>query len=196
MEHPIAEKTREPLEIFIAYDSLPAIQAAAVLHHVGITYDIVLSRFPRLGHPLPSFDFDIWEKRPREAQFYGPQISVETAVTGESIRWGFGPPKQLLPKLTFEHEDLKVLLPRWTAAAALAGAVLIGGLHTYHEILEVIKVQSEVREQLRPIDHITAQAFENERRLFQESLSTQNIRAVFVNGVPIVLQTPPNPRRL
>jgi hypothetical protein len=184
---PETNPTQEPLEIYIAYDALPAVQASVVLHHVGTTYDVVLSRFPRLSEPLSGFDFDIWKRRARDAQFYGPQISVETAVAGNSITWGFGPPKQLIPRLKFEHEDLKVLLPRWTAAAALTGAVLIGGLHTYHEVLEVIKVQHEVREQLRNIDVTTGQVFDTERRLFQEALSTPNIRKVVVNGRSIAL---------
>jgi hypothetical protein len=189
---PESNATQEPLEIYIAYDALPALQARDVLSHVDATYDVVLSLFPRLSE----FDFGIVDYpglafpprgRARDAQFYGPQISVETVITGNSIKWGFGPPKQLIPKLKFKHKDLEVLFPRWTAAAVLTGAVLIGGLHTYHEVLEVIKVQHEVREQLRNIDDTTGRVFDNERRIFQKALSTPNIQKVVVNGRSIAL---------
>jgi hypothetical protein len=73
------------------------------------------------------------------------------------------------------------------AAAALTGGVLIGGLHGYHEVLEVIKLQHEVHEQLHHIDENTGQVFDTDRRLFQESLSTPNIRQVLVNRMPIAL---------
>jgi hypothetical protein len=58
------------------------------------------------------------------------------------------------------------------------------------------KVQHEVIEQLRSIDDNTGKVFDTERRLFQESLSTPNIRKVVVNGVPIKLDATPTHRRL
>ena len=54
------------------------------------------------------------------------------------MRWKFGPARRKWPGWKFSKKgDLEIIIPRWTAAAVVAGMVLIGGAGPVSTVLSV-----------------------------------------------------------
>lgn len=131
-----------PLELYIAYDYLPAHQQAMFLFAVSGVYDAVMSTHePDVDsvreYRLLRYLFRRYAVQRPPGWAY-PPLSVDGVVTGESVRWKFAPARRKWPGWKFSKKgDLEIIVPRWTAAAVVAGMVLIGGAGPVSTVLSV-----------------------------------------------------------
>ncbi len=118
-----------PLSFHLSYHYLPADQAASFIKSITDVYNTLLPlaqtpdrRYWRYLHWRR-----FYEKFPGPF-FWGPPLCWESAISGESITFGFAVRSKFLPQLAFSERELKVLIPRWTAVLVLAGAAFTWGL--------------------------------------------------------------------
>jgi len=192
---PDDDRTSEPLTLYLAYDFLPVQQQATILYAVGATYGTISESvslpellrsepgFPYWGLPIPELPAGTFPR-------FGPPLCIDSANTGESIKYKFDIEKRFWPRLRFNKGDLIVMIPRWTAVAVLTGAVLVAGLAGYNQVLDTQikhlereKLREEIQRLHEPLQQHPDPRIEMYAQLFRYEVKLPNIRAVEVNGV-------------
>lgn len=192
------------IELYVAYDFLPAEQYARVLERMHATYQqvwqVVLARMAEAA------DVDALRGWLLAMEGSAHQLCIEASDTGESITVKFGPKgKWLLGWKFTEAGDLEVITPRWAAAAVLAVAAIGGGLPVYSELQGILEQRAKIehqehlneqerlkaellRRQLQELDTrsiLLDPLVQNWAQGCQQVLSESNIREARINGIAI-----------
>lgn len=197
------EDSNAPLEIYISFTSLPAIQVADMLQSLHNLYRLVSDQGQDDRHHR------VFPYRSRGRS----ELCLDFVRTGESITFRFGG-RNAFPKIEWKGSDVDVELPVWTAAALGVGALLLGGDDLYDRYqthllkdaqiqterkqsdkleAEIEKMRAETNEILaRAKAHLPRQgifprsrtgAVINQINEFHTTISNENIEVVSINGI-------------
>ena len=133
---PIAENQAVPLEIYLAYDFLPASLLARTLTVLDTLYETVardaflmdLEKFS----PEPDWVYDYRLNWPLQPWL---PLCIDTVETGNSIKVGFAA-RGRLGSARWKDGDFEILLPRSTAPLCVIGVLLTGGAWSYEQYLK------------------------------------------------------------
>lgn len=178
-----------PLDLHVKYKFLTSAQLGAALQILESMYQVVATlklpgddtEYPQLGLLSPYFmnrqtfqdiqeledyfyrfsPFRRYRLRAAPQQQYAPPLEVESIKTERSIRIKFRPQGKYLPKVAFVKGDLKILLPRWTAAAIIVGVTVLGTSQIYDSVIGSIKLGYETEKTQIELERLRAQVEEH-----------------------------------
>ncbi len=168
-------KQAVPLEIYLAYENLPARHFAAMLSTLDMLYETIAAdsiekHLRRRWKPFPP-DYrrlDLWLPLCIDSVETGQSINVRFAAKGESstISW---------------QRDLDVILPRSTAPLCAIGVMLTGGAWSYERYLDIQYKNAQIEnlqaqtETTRAQERLTAEQVELTRAQTAEILAKRVI---------------------
>ena len=130
-----AENQIAPLDIYLAYDFLPASQYAKMLTNLDSLYEAIVS------DTLIDEDPFFWyyylrhnDERPLAQQPWLP-LCIDSIETGNSINVRFAT-KVESSSIVWRERDLDIILPRSAAPLCAIGAILTAGAWSYEHYLD------------------------------------------------------------
>lgn len=156
-----------PLELYISFDNLPAVQMAGIMMSLSSIY--ALLRDPDI--PTRSFDPDgpyFYNRIGHLTPELDSELCLDFARTGNSIVLRFDG-RRTLPQIKFNSlDDVEVVLPKKWGPTAVAAGVLVAGLeysqHLWNGYLERELKNAEIQTEVWRREKIEAEvAFERAR---------------------------------
>jgi hypothetical protein len=182
-----------PLTMYLAFEYLPINQQANILNAIDGVYKAIINAQRR-----SSREYMLWSLiRSREPYYYSgedvlaPPLCIISAHTGESINFKFDLEKKIFPRIVPNGKDIDILVPKWTAAVALTGAVITGGLNGYSEYLDITDTQLNIEKTKLEIDRLKNENAPEHNEIqihinkFYYEINQSNIMDVRINNVPI-----------
>lgn len=141
-----------PLDIYLAYDYLPATQYAKMLDTLDQLYEAVanssLDDYESRYYEISSYDLRLYFRNGRFEKPWLP-LCIDSVETGNSINVRFAA-KGKSGSMKWSQGDLDVILPRSTAPLCAIGVILTGGvwsyeryLHAQHQKVQTQNVQAQ-----------------------------------------------------
>lgn len=129
------EEQEVPLEIYLAYDYLPAAQYARMLQTLDALYESIVRDSLEDDDPFVWYYF----LRHRTTQHWPKQpwlpLCIDSVETGQSINVRFAA-KGESGSVAWRDRDLDIVLPRSTAPLCAIGAMVTGGAWSYDRYLD------------------------------------------------------------
>jgi hypothetical protein len=124
------------------------------------------------------------------------ELCVQTAYTGQSIEFAFGPKGRFWPKVVYTPEhNLRFESPRWAAPAILAGAAILGGAQFYNSFLDIELKQLEIQKIHRELEGTKEPISPNAARALQLADQLRQVNPAEIIGDPDVQLWVTNVRR-
>ena len=185
-----------PLDLYMSFEYLPMEQQARILSAINGVYKTIIESQQTIWPELELWFF--LRRRFREYYFYedhyfSPPLCIVSARTGDSIKFKFDIERKIIPRIVPNGEDIDILVPQWTAAVMLAGAFIVGGMHTYGEYLDIKKSSLEIEKLQREVEKLQTESLTDKNsplhnklqvhlNQFYQEINKPNITNVDVNG--------------
>jgi len=176
--------------IYLNYEYLTAAQLSTLVGAVNNIYESVAR--------LLIYDAFEYVAAPNIV-IHGVPLEVSRVNTAHSIELEFKLTRKKFPSIYTKEGKLGVELPQWVAVMAVTSALLMGGLHGYGEVLDVMIKRTDL--ELKQIELIQ-KARENAERetsssaavqssyyQLQSAIQGKNVSEVRVNGT-VIKQAP------
>jgi|ERR1044071_918265 hypothetical protein len=181
--------------VHMTYEFLTAAQLAAVVRAVDGVYE----SFARL------LIYDAFEYvAAPNVIIHGVPLAITRVDTSQSIELEFKLTKKKLPSIYAKEGKLGIALPNWVAVMAVSGAMLVGGLHTYDKVLDVMIKQKDLQlKTIELVEKARVTAKQDNARAAAIQANVHELRAVFlqknihhvtVNGVNVKPATQRTPK--
>lgn len=186
-----------PLGMYLSYDYLPIEQQSRILSSINGVYSTIIESqrpfWPKIEGVLFVREY---EDYPYLGPYLSPPLCIVSAYTGNSIKFKFDIERKFLPRIVPQGEDIKIFVPRWTAAVVLTGAMLTGGLHAYGEYLNIQKTSLEIDKIQIELQELKTKSLKDEKsplhnqlnihlNQFHHEINQINIKHAEINNVSI-----------
>jgi len=131
----------EKLELYLSYDFMPINQYAGIIYSLNEVFKNVLWLPNFIDNPVLFENFQGYPP-------YEYPLCINQIHSGDSIKAEFSFSKGFFPNIKIENDNLKIILPYWSAALILAGQILSYGIDKYDQYLDIEIKQMELHEKV------------------------------------------------